>query len=347
MASSSCRGLAALFVLLISALPIHGDAQSIVPAATSLSEAIDAAEKLPRLHSFLVSQGGTLVTEHYFNGTKPTRPANIKSASKSIISALVGIAIDRGLIAGVDEPIAKFFPGALAGDPRKQLITVEDLLTMRSGLESTSSQNYGAWVLSRNWVQHALSRPLVTEPGITMQYSTGNTHLLSAILTRVARTSTWQFAQQTLAAPLGFTLAAWPQDPQGVFFGGNDMLMTPRQMLAFGELYLRKGRVGNRQLLPAAWVTESFVPRARSPRSEQLYGYGWWIRELAGYQAYFAWGFGGQYIFVVPDLDLVVVTTSSAAVGEERRGHRVTVFDLVERFVIPSYRHQAEAGHNP
>jgi CubicO group peptidase (beta-lactamase class C family) len=207
---------------------------------------------------------------------------------------------------------------------------------MRSGLESTSSRNYGAWVLSRNWVQHALARRLVTEPGTSMEYSTGNTHLLSAILTRATGGSTRQFAQQALAGPLGFTLAEWPRDPQGVYFGGNDMLMTPRQMLAFGELYLNGGRANGHQIVPEAWVAESLIPRARSPRSEQLYGYGWWIRELAGHQVSYAWGYGGQYIFVVPALDLVVVTTSSTTAGEERRSHRVTVMDLVERFVIPA-----------
>jgi CubicO group peptidase (beta-lactamase class C family) len=169
-----------------------------------------------------------------------------------------------------------------------------------------------------------------------MEYSTGNTHLLSAILTKTTGRSTWQFAQQALAQPLGFSLAQWPRDPQGVYFGGNDMLLTPRQMVAFGNLYLKRGVVNGRQVVPAAWVDASFIPRARSRWSEQQYGYGWWIRELAGHRAYYAWGFGGQFIFVVPELDLVIVTTSSAAVGETRRDHRRTVLDVVERFVIPS-----------
>ena len=145
-------------------------------------------------------------------------------------------------------------------------------------------------------------------PGTEMEYSTGNTHLLSAILTQATKTSTWQFAQDALARPLGFTLARWPQDPQGIYFGGNDMLLTPRQMLAFGELYLRRGRVKGSdrltetQVIPDKWIEQSFVPRAVSPISGQRYGYGWWMRDLAGHQAYFAWGFGGQYIILVPDL---------------------------------------------
>ena len=106
--------------------------------------------------------------------------------------------------------------------------------------------------------------------GTGMAYSTGNTHLLSAILTKVTGTSTWQFAQDSLAKPLGFSLSRWPQDPQGIYFGGNDMLMTPRQMLAFGELYRSHGMINGRQIVPAAWVETSLVPRTRSNFSEQL-----------------------------------------------------------------------------
>ena len=293
------------------------------PSAPTIDDAaiVKAAADLPRLHSLLVSVRGALVLERYFHGASATRLANIKSASKSVISALVGIAIDRKLIAGVREPIAPFFGDLLAGDAArvKRGITIENLLTMQSGLASTSNRNYGAWVQSANWVRHALERPLESLPGTRMAYSTGNTHLLSAILTKAAGTSTWTFAQNALARPLGFSLADWPRDPQGVYFGGNDMLLTPRQMIAFGELYRNRGVANGRQIVPAAWVDASLVPRVRSNFSEQLYGYGWWIREMAGVQAFYAWGFGGQFIIVVPTLDVVVVSTSAATVGDDRR----------------------------
>jgi CubicO group peptidase (beta-lactamase class C family) len=305
--------------------------------ALAVSEAAKAAEDLPRLHSLLVSWRGELLLERYYNGARANRPANIKSASKSVISALVGIAIDRQLIAGVDQPIADYFPDlkGAAIDPVKQSITIEDLLTMRSGLETTSNRNYGAWVQSRNWVSHALARPLVSPPGSNMVYSTGNTHLLSAVVTKASGKSTLQFAQETLAKPLGFSFAEWPRDPQGVYFGGNDMLMTPKQMLAFGEMYLRHGRVNGQPVVPERWVEESFVERTVSPRAgDRSYGYGWWIRDLAGFPAYYAWGYGGQFIFVIPDLDLVAVTTSLSSVSTERRSHLRTIYDLVEEFIV-------------
>ncbi|MGE0702483.1 MAG: serine hydrolase domain-containing protein [Vicinamibacterales bacterium] len=304
--------------------------------AAVLMPAANAAGELPRMHSLLVSQGGELVLERYYNGTRADRPANIKSASKSVISALVGIAIERGHLSGLDHAIGDIFPDLLAGEENatRRSITIGDLLSMRSGLESTSNRNYGAWVLSRNWVRFALAQDLISEPGTSMEYSTGNTHLLSAVLTKVTGKSTWQFAQDQLARPLGFDLQRWPQDPQGIYFGGNDMLMTPRQMLAFGELYLRGGTVGGRQIVPESWVELSTVPLTRSPISGQEYGYGWWFRNLGGHDTFYAWGFGGQYIFVVRDLDLVVVATSAATVDDERREHRRTVYDLVEQFII-------------
>ncbi len=300
-----------------------------------LSAALAIADELPRLHSLLVSRRGEIVLERYYNGARASRPANVKSVSKSLISALVGIAIDRGLIDSVETPIATYFPDLSRDrDAAKRTITVEDLLTMRSGLQSTSNRFYGAWVQSRDWVQHVLSRPLLAPPGVVMDYSTGNTHLLSAILTRVSNGSTWRFAQDALARPLGFDLGQWPRDPQGIYFGGNDMLLTPRQMVAFGELYLNRGRAGARQVVPERWIDRSFVMRARSSWSGEHYGYGWWMRELAGHPAYYAWGFGGQYIFVVPSHDLVVVTTSSSTVAEDRRSHRRTVIDLVGDLIV-------------
>lgn len=312
-------------------------------------DALDAAARtLPKLRSLLVSQDGRLVFERYYNGARADRAVNVKSASKSVISALVGIAIERGLIPGVRQPIAAYFP-SLARQPSKRGITVEDLLTMRAGLEGTSGREYGAWVTSRNWVDYALARPMLAAPGAAMDYSTGNTHLLSAILTKATGQSTRRFANEVLARPLGFSLPAWPTDPQGIYFGGNDMLMTPRQFLAFGELYLRGGRFDGRQVVPAAWVTKSCEGRARElppwargpaaagrpdPLRDRRYGYAWWVHQLGGHDTCFAWGYGGQYLFVVPALDLVIATTASTDVSEERRDHRRQIVDILTRLVV-------------
>jgi CubicO group peptidase (beta-lactamase class C family) len=314
----------------------HPGAQAI-PA---LEQAAKTAATLPRLRSLLVSHRGTIVLEKHFNGARAAQLANIKSASKSVIAALVGIAVTKGHIKSVDDVAARFLPELAADpDPVKRGIAIEDLLTMRSGLESTSGRGYGAWVQSKNWVRYAVSRPMIGRPGQDVEYSTGSSHLLSAMLTKATGKSTWQFAQDELATPLGFRLARWMQDPQGIYFGGNEMLMTPRQMVRFGELYLNDGKIGEQQVLAKSWIDKTQVPRGRSRwGSDREYGYGFWIREFAGHKSYYAWGYGGQFIFIIPSLDLVVVTTSRSDVSRERRDHLDGIYQMVERLV---------AGTNP
>jgi CubicO group peptidase (beta-lactamase class C family) len=321
-------------VLLLSIDRAHGQRA----AAPALDDARAAAAGLPRLHSLVVAQDGKTLLAYFAKGAALRRVTNVKSVSKSVLSTLVGIAIERRLIPGVREPIATYFPElARDSDPRKRRITIEDLLTMRSGLITTSFDNYGAWVSSRNWVEYVLRRPMTGDPGQDMEYSTGNTHLLSAILTRATKQSTWAFAQQQLGTPLGFTVSRWPRDPQGIYFGGNDMLLSPAQMLAIGQLYLDRGRAGGRQVVPPAWVDASCTGLGRSRfNPDQTYGYGWWSRDFAGRQGCFAWGYGGQYIILFRESNLVVVTTSSTEVGDERRDHRRQVFDLIERLILPA-----------
>ena len=330
---------------LVTVLAAAGSATLSARGAPALDAATRTALReqgadLPRLRSLLVSIGGELVEEHYFHGATARRQANLKSASKTLISILVGIAIDRGHLAGVDQPIADFFPDELAeADALKRSITIGDLLTMRSGLETTSNRNYGRWVQSRNWVRHVLSRPLVDRPGGRRIYSTGSTHLLSAILTRATGTSTLEFARRHLAAPLRITLPAWLRDPQGIYFGGNEMTLSPRAMVAVGELYLRGGSSADgTRVVSAEWVRESLVPRTVSRYGRRQYGYGWWLRTLGGHPAYYAWGYGGQFIFVIPELDSVIVATSSPNPGDGRRQHRRRLNELIECWIVPAIR---------
>lgn len=331
-------------LILLYALPVP--AQNRVQQI-DFSSADGAAGRLPRLHSLLVQHDGELVFERYYNGAGASRPANMKSASKSVISALVGIAIEEGFIESVDSTLAEFFPEYLEGDDYagKREITVGNLLTMQSGLETTSNRNYGRWVASRDWVKFAIDQPLVARPGTRMLYSTGSTHLLSAILTRASGMDAKRFAQEYLTSPMGYSMSYWPRDPQGIYFGGNDMEMTPRQMLAFGAMYLNEGRHGETQVVPEEWVAASHQPRARSPRGQgRFYGYGWWLRDLAGMQVPVAWGYGGQLIFVVEDLDLVVVATSDSNPGPTRRGHLGRLYDLVEDHILMPVRFASRVG---
>lgn len=313
----------------------------------TFSDALHTAEQMPRLHSLLVSHKGNLVVEEYFNGQTAQRKANVKSVSKSIMSALVGIAIDQGYVAGLDQPISDFDGELISAKTGtgKDHITIGNLLSMQAGLETTSFYNYGAWVLSDDWIRFALDQPLQNTPGTKLQYSTGNTHLLSAILTEATGKSTLQFAREVLGQPLGFNLAEWPQDPNGIYFGGNNMELTPRQMLSFGELYLNNGQVNGRQVIPESWITTSLQPLAESAREEgRFYGYGWWMRDMAGMHTTFAWGYGGQFILLVPDLFLVVVTTSSSLPGGDRRSHIRSLYELLEYEIIQPAQQLADAN---
>ncbi|HEX6051608.1 MAG TPA: serine hydrolase [Gemmatimonadaceae bacterium] len=345
------RRLVSVFLLLAGVMtpatavaqsPTRGASRAASPSTVAdsalLAQAYAQARTLPRLRSLLVHWRGSLIREHYFHGATRARTANIKSASKSIISSLVGIAIARKQIRDVHQTIGELLPEATRGlDPAKRAITVEDLLTMRTGLQSTSFANYGNWVTSRNWVRDALRRPMVAEPGGPMIYSTGSTHLLSAILTRATGASTHRYAERVLARPLGIPLRAWTRDPQGIYFGGNEMRMTPREMVAFGVMYLNGGRAPNgAQVVPKAWIDSSWVRRTRSGWSDQEYGYGWWIRRAGAHDVYFAWGYGGQFIFVVPDLELVVVTTSDASPTTRERGHLEAIYSMLDFAIVPA-----------
>lgn len=308
--------------------------------------ALQVASEMPRLHSLLVSHNGELVVEEYFNGRNASRAANVKSVSKSIMSALIGIAIDQGHLAGIDQPITEWYGERLTDDPTgmKRQITVGNLLSMQAGLETTSFYNFGAWVLSDDWVGFALSQPVLAAPGTRMLYSTGNTHLLSDILTNATGQSTLQFARENLTLPMGFGIGPWTRDPNGVYFGGNNMEFTPRQMMAFGQMYMNGGRANGRQVVPGDWVELSLKPRVRSRRdTERQYGYGWWIRDMAGVQTTYAWGYGGQFILLAESLGMVVVTTSSSEPGDTRRAHTRALYNLLEDEIIaPAVRSRAD-----
>lgn len=311
-----------------------------------LDATVERAAKLPRLRSLIVLRHGETLAEHRFNGGPPLdRPVNIKSASKTVLSALTGIAIARGVLAGTEQPILPLLrrEAPSAPDPRLAEVTVGHLLSMRAGLERTSGEHYGRWVSSQNWVRYALSRPFVAEPGGRMLYSTGSSHLLSAALTRASGRSTHALAQDWLAQPLGIAIPEWPRDPQGVYFGGNDMLLSPRDLARFGEMYRNRGKAGGAQIVPAQWVAESWSKRTTSPWSGNGYGYGWFIAEARGHPVYFAWGYGGQMLYVVPDLALTVVMTSASDATRDG-GHIDALHALLRDGVVPAAERGAEVS---
>ena len=302
-----------------------------------LDHIFEKADEISSVRSLLIQQHGELLGEDYFNGRRANQPYNIKSASKSIIGLLVGIAIEEGFIPSVDEPISTYFSEYFEKHPnaKKQSITIRNLLSMQAGLESTSSQNYGAWVLSNNWVEYTLRQNFVEEIGGRMVYSTGTTHLLSVIIAKASGMSTIAFAEKYLFDPLDITVGGWDRDPQGYYMGGNNLALTPRDLLKIGQMLIDNGKYNGEQIIPLDWIIDSFKTYTYSNYNPYGYGYQWWNQKVGDYMVLFAWGHGGQYIMMIPELDAVVVFTSSVTSESRRRTYKRPIFELLENDILP------------
>lgn len=325
-----------------------GSAFSAVDSTKSSYENIfEKADAIESVRSLLIQKSGNLLAERYFDGQSAGEAMNTKSASKSFISLLVGIAIDRGFIENTEQHIQQYFPEYFESisDSLKRTITIEDLLTMRSGLETTSFHNYGRWVVSDDWVEFTLEQPMVDAPGDDMDYSTGSSHLLSVIIEKTSGMSTKRFAQKYLFDPMEIEPGGWQQDPQGYYFGGNNLALEPADMLKIGQMVLNGGTYKGERILSKEWLARSFQTYTRSEYNPYDYGYLWWNRRVAGEKVFFAWGFGGQYIFIIPDLDSVIVITSSLQNADQSRSYKRPVFDLLGTNIIPLLRQQSGSIH--
>ena len=292
-----------------------------------------AVDRLPQLHSIQVQRGADVVFAAAPRGPGLERPANVKSVSKSIVALLLGAAIDRGEIPAVTATLAEVAPGILprGATPGTAEITMEDLVTLRAGLERTSGANYGGWVSSRNWVADALSRPMVAEPGGRMLYSTGSTHILGAALAEATSRDLLQQARTRLGDPLGIEIPAWTRDPQGYYLGGNEMALRPTAMLKIAAMVRDGGRADGRQVISAGWMRASVRPRARSPWSGLSYGYGWFLSDT-GYVL--GRGYGGQIIAAHARRGLAVAITSDPTRPARSDGYFGDLMRLLEGPVL-------------
>lgn len=288
---------------------------------------------MSQLHAILVQRGDEIIVAEAPRGRGLDRVANIKSCSKSIIGLLTGNAIAQGSIPSVDATIGEIAPSIIPSDatPGVEDLTIEELLTLRAGLEGTSGRNYGAWVNSEDWVAFALRRPMVASPGGRMIYSTGTTHILGAVLAVATGKSLLAQARTVLGQPLGIEIPAWTQDPQGYYFGGNEMALTPRGMLRIAALMRDQGRFDGDQIIPADWIDQSTQARTRSPYSGFDYGYGWFLTR-SGF--IIARGYGGQIIAAHPEQNLAVAITSDPMSPARSGGYFGQLMDLLEGPVL-------------
>lgn len=305
-------------------------------AGNTFDPILEKADSLQTLKSVIVSVDGDEVASRAYNGASLNGSSNIKSASKSIVSALIGMAIDREILEGADQPIASVLRTDFPPNPdaRLERVTIGNLLSMQSGLTRMSGPNYGRWVASRNWVRAALGSGFDGEPGGGMLYSTASTHLLSAILTKASGRSTLALARDWFKPLDGFSIGSWERDPQGIYLGGNQMAMTARSLLAFGELYRRGGVTSDgERILSQSWIDQSWTERTNSVFNGDGYGYCWFIKEMAGEKVFYAWGYGGQMLYIVPSKKLSVVMTSREDAPSARTGYRDALHGLMTNII--------------
>lgn len=320
-------------------------AVAVPTAAVVLDDAVARIGELDGIRTIQVWRGDELLVERTFRGAA-LGAHDVKSASKSVVSALVGIALERGLLPGLDAELAALLPDEAArlDDRGKRSISLGDLLSMSSGLASTSGPAYGAWVSSSDWVRAALARPLEHPPGTRFAYSTGNSHLVAAALSRACSCDLLEWGREVLFGPLGIEVVGWDRDPRGIRFGGNSFLVAPADFAKLGRLYLAGGKWQGRQLVPAEWIERSTGRHSDGwPERYGPYGLLWWLPTLASDERSFAAiGFGGQYLIVSPGHDAVVMITATH-VGKGAPWDR-ELLSIVDRELLPATRRSRRGG---
>lgn len=287
-----------------------------------------------RIDSVSIIRNGQMVLDAYFWPFAKDERHIIHSCTKSVMSALIGIAIDKGYIKSVKQPITDFFQDRTIAllDNRKKEITLENLLTMTTGLDCRDSYLYDwkglfAMRYSPDWAQYVLDLPMVTEPGAEFEYCNGASYLLSDIIQNTTGMKTLAFARTHLFEPLAITDIGWDTSPQGIYIGWGEMYLKPHDMAKIGWLYLNKGRWNGKRIMPEKWVEESTRGHIDATLFDQ-YGYQWWV-DAAGY--YMAVGYKGQFIFVVPQKNLVAAFTGDL-IGRSFKQPK----KMLDNYIIPA-----------
>lgn len=307
-----------------------------------LSSAINSASLKGFVNSFIVIRNGRIAAEKYFNERNANSFQSIKSVSKSFISALVGIAVSKGILR-LDQKMIDSFPEyqSFVTDTNINSITLRHLLTMRSGIKG-DEEFYSVFTNSSNWIKTILQTPLNFTPGSKSLYSTASTHLVSGMLTKATGMSTIDFAKTNLFEPMGIVINDWAKDPQGIYFGGNNIYMTTRNMAVLGLLYLNRGKLNGTQIVPEEWVNNSLIYSGGvggtwGRLSEIGYGYMWWLGKVSGKKIFTAIGHGGQFIFCVPDLNLIAAVNCDPFVNwDDADEQERAALQIIADYVIPA-----------
>jgi CubicO group peptidase (beta-lactamase class C family) len=306
------------------------------------------AAGLKTLYGLLAVKNGYLIAEHYFNGGSIGQQVQLASVTKSYISALVGIALDQDILTTLDQKMIEFFPEFAAEiiDPRKNEITIGDMLKMRSGYpwEEFTPGSLDLLLSNNNWLPRMVDFALTSDPGTAFGYSNLTAHLLAVIVARACGTDLRSYAQQHLFSPLNVQVGYWPRDANGYYYGSGDISFNARDAAKFGLLYLNDGEYQGTQVVPADWVRHSLQRYSEDLYNNRLgrhvrdigYGYLWWSARAGKHDFYYAWGHGGNLIVLLHQLDMVIVTTANplhGVWGEEAWEKEGAIIDVVGRFV--------------
>jgi CubicO group peptidase (beta-lactamase class C family) len=312
-----------------------------------LTRAATNASRIPRFRGLLVARNGTPVLERYFGGTGANTDFDVRSVTKSVVSTLVGIALAEGRLRSLDATVGEYLGAPYALDAADGAVTIRQLLTMSSGYAWNDDTDYNPWILSRDHVQFLLDRPRNGPPG-GFTYNSAAVHLLGVVLQAATQTPLNAYARERLFQPIGVDSARWEVLDNGTVNGGSGIHLTGRDLVRFGQLVLQQGRSGDSQVVPEGWTLEMTAPRYTwhnryGPQAGVTYGYLWWVADGAPVPAYFAWGFGGQFIYVVPSLQLVVVTTTdwqgiSADATTSAPALAESVLGVIVNDVVPAAR---------
>ncbi|MEW5925136.1 MAG: serine hydrolase [Candidatus Zixiibacteriota bacterium] len=303
------------------------------------------------IHSLLIIRNGFLVYERYYRGYDVNEKHQLFSVTKSFTSALIGIALEQGHIDNLDHNVLSFFPeyeGFENLTPDKEAIVLRNVLTMRMGThwdEFTypfDDPRYSVYQIihSPDWVKYVLDQPMVEPPGTRFRYNTGGTMVLSGILRNSVGKQAQEFADEFLMKPLGIDNYIWETGAQELTNTGWGLWMRPRDMARFGQMYLNGGKWNKKQVVPAAWVETSTFNHVRV-NSIFSYGYQWWMMPMDNVAGHvpapgdikICWGLGDQFIFVIPDLNMVVVSTAGNFSGENEDSAIEFVPDYIVRAV--------------
>ncbi|NNF03382.1 MAG: serine hydrolase [Rhodothermales bacterium] len=311
-----------------------------------LTTAVAEAGQIDRLRSLLVVRNGRLVTERYFGGADEATLHDVRSVTKSVVGTLTGIAHASGLLPDLDAPITDYIDDEIAEvRAEHSLITVRHLLTMTSGVEwvESGSTGYVDWINSADPVQYFFDKPLAATPGTQFAYNSAAVHVLGLVVGQAVAESLPDYADNALFGPIGIDVADWENMMGTSVNGGAGLDLEARDLARFGQLWLQRGRSGDTQILPETWIDDSlenvYPPQGSfGPLNGISYGFLWWTEAGQVEPAYLAWGYGGQFVYVVPDLNLVVVATTDWRGVIDVNPLEQDVLDVIVRHVVPAAR---------